>query len=77
MSRVTVPVTRAFTHKGQARHPGEAIEVEAAEAAALARREVVSLTRQTYQTRDMVAAGRSAGRRPERKRKDLSASGRS
>jgi hypothetical protein len=54
MPKVSVPAIRDFTHRdGRFFVRGEMVEVEAIEAAALARQNLVSLTKQTYTTRQM------------------------
>lgn len=54
---VTVPLLCSFEHEGRYVAAGESITVTPLEAAQLARRNIVSLTKQTYTHRAMVAAG--------------------
>lgn len=56
MRSVSVPAIKAFEYRGRQVAAGDLIDLEPIEAAILARRQCVSLTRRhTYQTRDMVA----------------------
>jgi hypothetical protein len=59
MARVTVIAIRSFTHQGQAIHRGEAVTLEAIEAAQYAQAHRVTLdkdARATYRRRDLEAA---------------------
>ncbi len=65
---VEVPVIKAFSHDGQAYGVGDRVRVEPLQAAALARRGLVSLTR-GYRTKPMTAAPAAAPEPPKRGRR--------
>lgn len=56
MQTVSVPLIRSFEHEGRYVAAGESITVTPIEAAVLAQRGIVSLTKQTYTHRASVAA---------------------
>jgi hypothetical protein len=53
VSMVSVPALCAFTHEGRSYVLGEIVDVTPIDASRLARRGWVSLTKQSYQTRDL------------------------
>jgi hypothetical protein len=52
---VSVPALCAFTHEGRSYVRGEIVDVTPVDASRLARRGWVSLTKQSYQTRNLTA----------------------